>query len=148
MSQLLISFRNAGKADSRFLLSLRNSPEVRLQSRNKGEIDSRVHSNWFDKALESGLETILIITLEQRAAGYLRASTMPDFTLVSVALSDSLRGKGLCAEILLDALKLIEGRKLRAEILEGNAASLSCFKKAGFQTISLENGLYSLELTR
>jgi RimJ/RimL family protein N-acetyltransferase len=148
MSRAAFSIRRAEDGDSAFLLSLRNSPAVRMQSRNAGEIGPIEHENWFKSALTDSLETILIVIHEERPGGYVRATKKSDFSLMSIAISPALRGKGLCSEIIFDALKLIEAERLVAEVLEGNAPSLACFSKSGFRLISSKNGLKTLELIR
>lgn len=80
-----------------------------------------------------------------------------DFYVAEIAIDESLRGKGLGRQVLLDAIEYAKSRNYRRVILDAdfrNAGAKSLYERMGFKVFnkkrvkigSFERGMYNMEL--
>ena len=136
-----LTLRKATFDDGPFLLALRNSDDVRSQSKTKDVIPEETHKKWLQAHLGSPESVIWIIEREREQLGYLRAQQIKKESqkgkwLLSIALKPFFRGQGLGAWAVLEACRLLQenfpAESVVAETLRGNAAALKLFKACGF----------------
>lgn len=137
-----LTLRKATFDDGPFLLALRNSDDVRSQSKTKDVISEETHKKWLQAHLGSPESAIWIIEREGEQLGYLRAQRLEDGSekrnwLLSIALQHSARGQGCASWALKEACRLMrEGvgaESLAAEVFATNVAALHLFESVGFK---------------
>ena len=111
----MIKLRDATKKDSMFIWILRNSPDVRAVSLNKGLIPYDQHKRWFAKHYKE-------YKIIGQNWGYVRQENKE----ISIALVESMRGQGI-------APKVLQQMKGSAIVLLKNKKSLKAFIKSGFK---------------
>lgn len=149
--------RSAQRADSEFLLSVRNDPESVKWSKTKKAVASGEHREWFLQTLSN--PNIQIICLEirgeyhNRLAGYARFRDLGDgISEISFAIDPKYRGKKLALPGLKAALNLFHqtnntsNMQVIAEISPGNHRSVRLFEKAGFRCLGQSGGFLVLVL--
>lgn len=135
---LELQFRAAALEDSSFLLSIRNSEDVRLFSTNQSKIDELEHQEWLDRRiLNIEKNPFWIVSLGGVSVGYLRFDQSEnESTFISIGVKDGLRGKGLGKEILNIGVglfrKLQPSMEIKATIHKNNKPSLVIFASLGF----------------
>ena len=132
-----LSLRKAGLEDKAFLLEVRNSPEVRLQSKTQELIAESTHKKWFRAQLGSPVSVIWILEYQGQQEGYLRAQeNRSGRWLLSIALRTDAQGKGHGTWAVQEGCRLLRERygakRLTAEVLATNTAGRRLFKGVGF----------------
>ena len=132
-----LNLRMAGPEDKAFLLELRNSPAVRLQSKTQEVIAETTHEQWFHAQLKRPDSVIWILEYQGQREGYLRAQeSEPGRWLLSIALHANAHGKGHGAWVVREGCRLLHkrygARCLVAEVLAKNTTARRFFKSLGF----------------
>ena len=137
------SLRKAGLGDGPFLLSVRNAPEIRAQSKDQGIIPEPTHVAWLRAQLGSPNAVIWIVQDQGQREGYVRAQEIEAGTLLlSIALQAGFQGKGHGTWAVHEACRVLfetrGARSLLADVKVGNAAARRLFESAGFAPVSVE----------
>lgn len=135
--------REVRKEDSTGILALANQASVRRWSFTSHEISMQEHSNWFSRRISNHpLWFYVLCGKAEEILGYIRFERVNGFCTVSLALDESLRGKGVGSRVLGMALQKLSNEgfneEVHAHVKHGNLASERLFAKAGFV---LEPGL-------
>ena len=114
--------------DSRFVLALRNRPEVRAASGNAAVITVREHAAWWCTCKDP----IYVIKADDRRAGYVR---LDGAHRVSIALMPWARGRGIASRALRALRRRHQHHTLLARIRVGNESSIRLFASCGYQPL-------------
>jgi spore coat polysaccharide biosynthesis predicted glycosyltransferase SpsG/RimJ/RimL family protein N-acetyltransferase len=132
-----VDLRHATLRDAELLHRWRNDPSVRAVSHTTDEIPWETHVRWLESSLARGDRHVLVAERRGRPLGTLRFDVSGDRATVSIAVDPALHGSGL-GPAILDAgdawLKANDARvrTCRAEIRDGNDASVRAFLAAGY----------------
>jgi spore coat polysaccharide biosynthesis predicted glycosyltransferase SpsG/RimJ/RimL family protein N-acetyltransferase len=132
-----VDLRRATLHDAELLHRWRNDPSVRAVSHTTDEIPWETHVRWLESSLARGDRHVLVAERRGRPLGTLRFDVSGDRATVSIAVDPALHGSGL-GPAILDAgdawLKANDARvrTCRAEIRDGNDASVRAFLAAGY----------------
>ncbi len=132
-----VGLRRATMQDAELLHRWRNDPSVRAVSHTTDEIPWDTHVHWLESSLARGDRHVLVAERRGRPLGTLRFDVSGDRATVSIAVDPALHGSGL-GPAILDAgdawLAANEARvrSCRAEIRDGNDASVRAFLAAGY----------------
>jgi RimJ/RimL family protein N-acetyltransferase len=142
-----LSLRPATLDDAAVLLTWRNDPVTRANSRSKGEVREEEHLAWLRGTLSNADRRLLIAEREGQLVGQVRLDRSGATAEVSITVAPGARGHGL-APWLLRAAESV-GRELGvttllAEIHADNQPSLKAFKRAGFYSFVQPAGAASL----
>jgi RimJ/RimL family protein N-acetyltransferase len=132
------TFRPATADDSENLLNWRNDPAVRGVSLNSGKIDRASHEAWLQRTLADPQRILLVAESGGKPAGVVRFDLLPPEALISVyrvPQADAPPGLIRQASGWLHT-QHPEIRRIRAEVLTHNTASLAAFRKAAYRDIS------------
>jgi len=152
-----LNLRKADRRDDAFLLSVRNLPEVRAQSKTQGVITEAIHAAWFDAQLNNPGVGIWILEYQGQREGYIRAQEMTSGGwLLSIALQTLSQGKGHGTWAIREGCRLLQehygARCIVAEVLAQNTVACRLFQGTGFveKGVERERGLdvVRFELTR
>ena len=143
-----LNLRKADRQDSAFLLSVRNLPEVRAQSKTQEIIIESIHATWFDAQLSNPGVGIWILEHQGHREGYVRAQEIASGRwLLSIALQTSSQGKGYGTWAIREGCRLLEeqygARSIVAEVLTQNTVARRLFQGTGFveKGVERERGL-------
>ena len=135
-----IRLRRACPDDSDILLAWRNEPAVRAVSFRSGPVPREEHERWFRRCLADGgcYFYVAVETADgERPAGQIRFDVRDGRAMVSVALGEGFRGRGLGTALIREGTSRFVREsgvaRVRAEIREGNKASARAFAKAGYR---------------
>jgi RimJ/RimL family protein N-acetyltransferase len=137
-----LTLRKATFEDGPFLLAIRNSDDVRFQSKTKDVIPEETHRKWLQAHLGSPESVIWIIEREGDKQGYIRAQRLADGNetgswLLSIALQPSGRGHGFGSWALKTACHWLRkdggARQVVAEVFAANVAARRLFEGVGFK---------------
>lgn len=130
-----LTLRAATTDDAALLLSWRNDPATRQNSRQQNEVSPAEHRAWLDGALADPQRRLLIVLSDGVPAGQVRLDKHGATAEISVTVAPAFRGKRLAAK----ALRLAEAAALDfgvvtlvAEIRPDNQPSIKAFKNAGY----------------
>jgi spore coat polysaccharide biosynthesis predicted glycosyltransferase SpsG/RimJ/RimL family protein N-acetyltransferase len=132
-----VDLRCATLHDAELLHGWRNAPSVRAVSHTTDEISWDTHIRWLESSLARGDRHVLVAERRGRPLGTLRFDVSGDRATVSIAVDPALHGSGL-GPAILDAgdawLAANDARvqRCRAEIRDGNDASVRAFLAAGY----------------
>jgi UDP-2,4-diacetamido-2,4,6-trideoxy-beta-L-altropyranose hydrolase len=132
-----VDLRRATLHDAELLHRWRNAPSVRAVSHTTDEIPWDTHIRWLESSLARGDRHVLVAERRGRPLGTLRFDVSGDRATVSIAVDPALHGSGL-GPAILDAgdawLAANDARvqRCRAEIRDGNDASVRAFLAAGY----------------
>lgn len=132
-----VDLRRATLHDAELLHRWRNDPSVRAVSHTTDEIPWETHVRWLESSLARGDRHVLVAERRGRPLGTLRFDVSGDRATVSIAVDPALHGSGL-GPAILDAgdawLAANDARvqSCRAEIRDGNDASVRAFLAAGY----------------
>ncbi len=134
---LNIDLREAELSDCQKIFAWRNAEETRRHIFDKEEISYEVHQNWFEKSLVNADRIILIGEINQRPVGVLRYDLNGQDALISIYLVPGEHPPGCGTQLIrAGSFWLKENRpeikRIYAEILEQNVASVKAFEKAGY----------------
>ncbi len=132
-----VSLRRATMQDAELLHRWRNDPSVRAVSHATDEIPWEPHVRWLESSLTRSDRHVLVAERRGRPLGTLRFDVSGDCATVSIAVDPALHGSGL-GPAILDAGDAWLGandarvRRCRAEIRNGNDASVRAFLATGY----------------
>lgn len=132
-----VDLRRATMRDAELLHRWRNDPSVRAVSHTTDEVPWETHVRWLESSLARGDRHVLVAERRSRPLGTLRFDVSGDRATVSIAVDPALHGSGL-GPAILDAgdawLAANDARvqSCRAEIRDGNDASVRAFLAAGY----------------
>lgn len=133
----MLRFANLDDAD--LLLRFRNDETVRNVSRNTGVINKTEHLCWLQNFLRDDDNHLLIASIDDSVVGVLRAlfnGCGYDLTWIVVPWA---RGNGIAKKMVsLWASKISD--EIRAEVKEGNVASVKIAESVGMELVGKSNG--------
>lgn len=151
-----LHIRKAEFSDSLFVLDLRNSQSSLRWSESGEEVSSERHKIWYAQILSSAATNLFIgeqisgSGLDRVPVGFVRFDEdKPGSWLVSIAVVESHRGKGVGRKILelgLEAMGGILGgpANLLARVHKDNSPSLGLFQSLGFKPTQQTGDFLSL----
>lgn len=139
-----ISFRPATESDRDDLYLWRNSPQIRLFSRDPEEISFSDHNQWLVSVLKDPSKRLLIAEDDQGPLGVVRFDLFGRNSEISVYLVPDRIGFGFGAGLLVAAGSwarscIPEVKEISAEVAPANQASMELFKTCGYR---FENGRF------
>ena len=132
------TFRPATLDDSDKLLNWRNDPAIRQVSLHAGEIDRASHDAWLQRTLADPQRILLVAEFDGKPAGVVRFDFLAAEALISVYRVPQADAPGGLIRQASDWLRAHhpEIRKIRAEVLPHNTASLAAFRNAAYRDAS------------
>jgi UDP-2,4-diacetamido-2,4,6-trideoxy-beta-L-altropyranose hydrolase len=132
-----VAIRLAAEADSETIWQWRNHPAIRRVSRQGDEIAWSEHQNWFSSVLENPNRHLLLARDPKGDLGVVRFDCDDGGAEVSIYLAPQRLGEGRGAALLLAAESWLANTSgdtltVRAEVLNGNAASEELFSSCGY----------------
>lgn len=130
-----LRLRPAESRDASLYFSWVNDPEARRQSLNSKPIDWQRHSVWFSSRLASAECRLLLMEAGELPVGQIRFDRVGAETTVDYSIDPAFRGRGWAQRLLALGIEQIRGGPatvLRAEVKEGNPASIAAFMASGF----------------
>ena len=119
----------AKKIDQNFLLSIRNSKQIRKNFFNTKKILRLNHNNWF----ETTKDNVYIFFLGWKKVGYLRLNNInEEISEVSIAIIPKFQNNGYASKFLSLAIKKMDNKILIAKVKKNNKSSLRFFVKNFF----------------
>ena len=119
----------AKKIDQNFLLSIRNSKQIRKNFFNTKKILRLNHNNWF----ETTKDNVYIFLLGGKKVGYLRLNNInEEISEVSIAIIPKFQNNGYASKFLSLAIKKMDNKILIAKVKKNNKSSLRFFVKNFF----------------
>lgn len=117
------------EADIDFIVSVRNDPETRRNSRRKHEL------TWRDlvDAPNGGMRETLVAKQNGANVGYIHLDRLDGSCELSWVVAPSYRGNGIGTKMVCAALLISDCPEITAEIRPENAASIVIAKRCGFQ---------------
>lgn len=137
-------FRSARTDDCADLLRWRNHPAIRAVSHDQTEINEATHTAWLERTLDDSRRLLLIAERKGEAVGVVRFDLDTPQAFISVyRVPESTERDGLIrAASDWIAGQRPEIRRIVAEVLPDNVASLAAFHAAGYRdrkyTLTLE----------
>lgn len=137
-----ITAARATGANSRDIWTWRNDPDTRAMSISTDEISWEEHSRWYRDILADPNRYLYLGRLADNAnVGICRfdVDTLKNVAHVSINLNPAMRGRNLSHVLLAAAIAAFWNEKnvsLLATIKQGNAASIRCFLKCGFELVT------------
>ena len=131
----VLNLRPANLSDMWFLFDLRNHPAVRKYSNNTDEIDPKNHQKWFEAVLLDRSKQIFIADRGGQLVGMVRFEKVDNTYLMSWAVSPEVHGQGMGKDMLKNAVELMAGCQLAAEIKEDNLASIKIAEFVGMMRV-------------
>jgi len=138
-----VSLNKATLNDLEDLFALANDPVVRQNSFSQEPISIQTHTAWFNALLKDENSTLYIIrSAEGRLISQVRFDRCEKKAIISIAIAQAFRGKGLVVEILQHAIEQYRndypGIIIEARIKKENISSQKSFEKAGFTAVNFE----------
>jgi UDP-2,4-diacetamido-2,4,6-trideoxy-beta-L-altropyranose hydrolase len=130
-----VRLRLAGMRDEGWLLALQRKPETRRFSNNPSPPLADDHHRWMTTTLSDPQRLLAIVEVDDDRAAMLRLDSGDDSDRVHIAVDPDYHRGGIGGAALELAARLRPGRKLDAEILPGNGASLALFLSAGYRKV-------------
>lgn len=133
-----IFIRNVREDDIEEVFLHSNQDFVRKYSINKEKISWTDHIIWFNNIIVDANSIFYVVTDDRnKHLGQIRYRIEDDTAVVSISLSELIRGKGYSETLLYDSMNRLfteknELKSVVAYISEKNIPSLKLFEKAGF----------------
>ncbi len=146
-----VTFRKADARDGELVLSWRNDPETRRQSRETAQISATAHAAWYAARLADPDTLLLIVEADAKPVGAVRFERKnPALAQVSANLAPEVRGQGMAVPMLSGAMMQANRsgfcRKVEVEVREENIASLRLVEACNFRRIGASSGWEAFEL--
>jgi UDP-2,4-diacetamido-2,4,6-trideoxy-beta-L-altropyranose hydrolase len=130
-----LSFRPVTLADSKNLFAWRNSPEASGASVSGGVPDYAAHEAWLKVTLADDSRILLLIEARQQPVGIVRFDCTGDEATISIYRVPS---SGAACGLVRQATEWLrrnrpDVRRIVANVLPGNSASLAAFRAAGYR---------------
>ncbi|OQY09322.1 MAG: UDP-2,4-diacetamido-2,4,6-trideoxy-beta-L-altropyranose hydrolase [Fusobacteriia bacterium 4572_132] len=126
------SLRRATIKDIKKVYELSNANYVREYSTNKEKIKWNDHIIWYNDVLENQKKILYIVEVKGEFVGQVRFDLSEIENVISISLSEKIRGKGMGKWIIDRALMRLEKeeriKKVTAYILEDNVVSKKVFE--------------------
>lgn len=140
MSKHALRLRPADMADADLLLAWRNEPSTRQASRDTAAIERSDHLRWLQASLSNPNRRLLVAELDGIAVGTVRVDQEADGHVLSWTVPFTKRGSGIGkAMVCLLADSIHE--EVRAEIRQGNIASVRIAEAAGLRFVGEVRGI-------
>lgn len=149
-----INLRKVKSEDIKEVFDLSNKDYVRRYSINKDKIEWADHVKWFDLILDDKTTVFYVVTDKNDSfLGQIRYKITENSAIVSISLSEKLKGKGLSKEILSKSIKKIfdEEKSVKdiiAFVSADNIASKKIFEGLNFKRLKDEDGMMKLILKK
>lgn len=149
-----INLRKVKSEDIKEVFDLSNKDYVRRYSINKDKIEWADHVKWFDLILDDKTTVFYVVTDKNDSfLGQIRYKITENSAIVSISLSEKLKGKGLSKEILSKSIKKIfdEEKSVKdiiAFVSANNIASKKIFEGLNFKRLKDEDGMMKLILKK
>ena len=137
-----IRIRPVTEADCYDLWSWRNHPMVRRGAFNSGKLDRKEHEKWFNEKIKDQQVSIYIAeSKDEEKLGQVRFEVHNEqSSYINVNLNPLFFEKGLGSRMIEAATRYYfkekSGiKKIIAEVMEENTASLKAFEKAGYLVV-------------
>ncbi len=136
-----MKIRFAGLEDAEDLFRWRTDPATMKFSLSEEKIELGSHLKWFRESLANKKRVIMIAELDGEKAGMVRFDETDDkSSVISIAVSPEMRGKGIGTELLglgcSTYLKNWKNKTILATIKKINVISIKLFTRCGFKTRS------------
>lgn len=131
--------------DSKFLYGLRNSSEIRAASIKKKKISLKEHTKWFSLIKKNKNYNIYIINYNSKKIGYIRTLKSNQSNLISIALKEKYRNKGVGSKSLLIFEKQKKLKNLTAHVLKNNYKSLYFFFSCNYYIESEKKNIFVMK---
>lgn len=152
-----VQLRKLDLADCELLFKIRNEKSTYQFFKNPRQISKKEHDFWFKKQLENLNTDFMVITIDEKLCGYVRATEIFDSNQtikkyeISIGIGSEFQGQGIGSKAMNLYLKLMEARKpvlLVAQVHSENSSSLNLFNKFSFTIDSdtTNNDSHFLEL--
>ena len=127
--------------ESIFLYDLRNKKYVRKNSINLKKVSLKKHELWFRNFLMNKNNKFYLIKYYKKNIGYIRMEPKKNKFIVSWALLNQFKGKGIMTKNLK---KVTNDKKIKymAIVKKNNLASMKVAEKSGFKFNSSNKYLY------
>lgn len=153
MNEEKIYVRKAKETDIEDVFKLSNEPSVRKHSINKKIITWDQHVEWFQEKLSSNETFFYVITNNSfDFLGQVRFNIKSEEAVISISLSEKIRGKGLSSKIITESVANFFNEtkninKVIAFIKDSNIGSIKTFEKSNFNYVDVNNQIkkYVLE---
>jgi RimJ/RimL family protein N-acetyltransferase len=137
MYPLNINLREAEQADCHNIYAWRNAEEIRRHIFDKEISPFETHQQWFQNSLQNKDQVILIGESNDKPVGVLRYDFAGQKALISVYLIPGQQPTGAGSQLIQAGSRWLkrnhpEIKKIHAEILGENIASIKAFEKAGY----------------
>lgn len=145
-----LELRPANHSDIEYLYELRNDELVIANSISNERPNKLDHAAWFEKKLNDQFCFFYIGVMENTKVGFVRfdVDSQEQNAIISIALSDNFRGRGLAKRILADAIskfRLTKTCVLIAKVKASNIASKKCFEDCGFVIYGVQDNVVLLK---
>ena len=149
-----ICLRKVKKKDVIDVFELSNDDFVRKHSINTNKISWQDHVQWFYNVLEDE-DTVFYVVVDSwdSLLGQIRFKLNGDSAIVSISLSDKLRGRGFSKFLLKQSIDKLFSENSKVEniiafVLEKNIASIRLFTSFYFKEIDKNGSVVKLILRR
>lgn len=136
--------RSATLKDCNRVFSIRNSPDVRIQSNSASTILRADHKTWYLRHINQTDCLLFVAVRNNTVVGYIR---MDKDRTISVAVKKEYRNLGIGSALLAKLLGTIDTHPITAAVKKTNLHSLQFFKKHGF-TLDKQNRNYQYLMYR
>lgn len=136
-----VRLRPVNEGDLDILLQWQSEPGTRHFARDPRVPDYAEHSAWFLARLDDPGCVFHVIEVAEAPAGFVRLDFRPETESyeVSVVVGRAFRGRGIASTALGMIRRMLPWAELHAWIQPENAASISLFRKAGYEA-GIEQG--------
>jgi RimJ/RimL family protein N-acetyltransferase len=132
--------RQATAKDRDLLLVWRNDPETRLNSHNTVTVTADEHATWFAQSLASSSRRLFIAEDHGIPVGVVRVDLVTDYYELSWTVAPDARRQGL-GKIMVTLVTQSLGGRIKAQIKQGNEASVAIAKAAGLHLEETRDGV-------
>ncbi|MET0311525.1 MAG: UDP-2,4-diacetamido-2,4,6-trideoxy-beta-L-altropyranose hydrolase [Burkholderiaceae bacterium] len=132
--------RRARPADAATYFGWVNDPAVRASAFETAAVPWATHEDWFARRLGDPGSMLFVMEARGLPVGQVRFQAGPGGALVDYSLDPLVRGRGWAGHLLEAGMTAAGGGPFRAEVKNGNRASLAVFRRLGFNEEEGEGG--------